>query len=90
MEMGAKNPRAIATYASTELRLAYGECVTKDLVSMGYHTYPDWEVIEIVDPKTGEVVGEGEAGEVVYSALDWRGSCLLRYRTGEMAKGGLT
>lgn len=86
-EMGAKNPQVLATYACTESRLAWGECPSHD--SYGYHTYPDTEIIEMIDPATGEHVAEGEEGEIVYTALDWRGSCLLRYRTGDVAKGGI-
>ncbi len=87
-EMGADNPEVLATYACTESRLAWGECPADE--SHGYHIYPDFEVIELVDPQTGERVAEGEEGEVVYTALDWRGTCLLRYRTGDVAKGGIT
>lgn len=87
-EMGAKNPMVLATYACTESRLAWGECPSES--SFGYHIYPDLEIIELVDPETGERVAEGEEGEVVYTALDWRGTCMLRYRTGDVAKGGIT
>jgi phenylacetate-coenzyme A ligase PaaK-like adenylate-forming protein len=85
--MGAKSPRILATYALTEGRVAWGECSEE---ATGYHTYPDMEFFEIVDPKTGERVDEGETGEIVYTALDWRGSCVIRYRTGDIAKGGIT
>ncbi len=85
--MGAKDPVVLATYASTETRVAWGECPAEE--SFGYHIYPDMEVIEIVNPKTGEPVGEGEEGEIVYTPLDWRGTCVLRYRTGDIAKGGI-
>lgn len=34
--------------------------------------------------------GEGEDGELVYSNIDSRGSCVLRYRTGDFVKGGIT
>jgi phenylacetate-CoA ligase len=87
-EMGAEDPMVLATYACTESRVAWGECPAEK--SFGYHIYPDMEIIEIVDPETGEPVGEGEDGEIVYTALDWRGTCVLRYRTGDVAKGGIT
>lgn len=87
-DMGASDPIVLATYACTESRVAWGECPAEN--SFGYHIYPDMEIIEIVDPKTGEQVGEGEEGEIVYTALDWRGTCVLRYRTGDVAKGGIT
>lgn len=87
-QMGADNPMILATYACTESRTAWGECPAEE--SFGYHTYPDMEIIEAVDPETGEPVGEGEEGEIVYTSLDWRGTCVLRYRTGDIAKGGVT
>ena len=48
------------------------------------------EIYEIVDPESGEPVPEGETGEVVYTCLDGRGTVLLRYRTGDLAVGGMT
>ncbi len=88
-QMGAKNPVCLATYGMTEARVAWGECPTEGDESYGYHTYPDMEIFETIDPETGENVGEGEDGEVVYTALDWRGTCVIRYRTGDVAKGGI-
>ncbi|MFH1997052.1 MAG: AMP-binding protein [Candidatus Omnitrophota bacterium] len=89
-EMGARDIRVFSTYGFTESRCAWGECPTEIDVSSGYHTYPDKEVFEIIDPDTGEVKGEGEDGEIVYSNIDARGSCVLRYRTGDLVKGGIT
>jgi phenylacetate-CoA ligase len=88
MEMGAPQVLVLATYACTESRVAWGECPAEK--SFGYHIYPDMEVIEVVNPETGEPVGEGEEGEIVYTPLDWRGTSVLRYRTGDIAKGGIT
>ncbi len=87
-EMGANNPDCLATYGITEARIAWGECPSEDNY-YGYHTCPDMEIFETIDPETGENVGEGEEGELVYTALDWRGTSLVRYRTGDVAKGGL-
>lgn len=86
--MGAKDPVVLATYGLTEARTAWGECPAEE--SFGYHTYPDMAVIEIINPETGEPVEEGEEGEIVCTPLDWRGTCVLRYRTGDIAKGGIT
>ena len=89
-EMGASDVRVFGTYGFTEARCAWAECPTALDVSSGYHTYPDKEVFEVIDPATGEVKGEGEDGELVYTGIDARGTCVLRYRTGDMAKGGIT
>lgn len=82
ISMGAKNPRILSTYAFTEGKCAWVECKEES----GYHLYPDFEFIEAVD-KNGERVNEGEKGEIVYTSLDWRGSVVLRYKTGDMTKG---
>jgi len=88
--MGAKHIRVIGTYGFTEAKCAWGECPTVLKVSSGYHTYPDKEIFEIIDPQSGEVKKEGEDGELVYTNIDARGSCVLRYRTGDLVKGGIT
>jgi phenylacetate-coenzyme A ligase PaaK-like adenylate-forming protein len=89
-EMGADNTSVFGTYGFTEARCAWAECPTGIDVSSGYHLYPDKEIFEIVDPKTGEVKGEEEDGELVYTSIDARGSVVLRYRTGDFVKGGIT
>lgn len=78
-EMGAQLPQIYATYAMTEGKTAWIQCAE----STGYHTYPDLEFFELVD-KQGNRVKEN--GELVYSALDWRGSVVMRYRTGDLVK----
>lgn len=88
--MGAKNVKVFGTYGFTEARCAWGECPTSLDVSSGYHLYPDKEIFEIIDPKTGEVKKEGEDGELVYTSIDSRASVMLRYRTGDFVKGGIT
>lgn len=90
-DLGAKSDVRIgASYGFTEGRVAWGECDREwGTPSPGYHTYPDMEFFEIINPKTGERVAEGEEGEIVYTALDWRGSCVLRYRTGDIVLNGI-
>lgn len=70
--------RMLSTYALTEGKVAWPECGHDS----GYHLYPDMEFIEVV--KNNEQVGEGEVGDIVYTSLGWRGSIVLRYRTGDM------
>ncbi len=90
-QMGADGVAVQGVYGFTEARHAWGECVPPDAAtSYGYHTYPDFDIFEIINPDTGEHVGEGERGEIVYTALSGRGSCVLRYRTGDIAEGGIT
>jgi phenylacetate-CoA ligase len=91
-KLGAEKAAVVSSYGFTEGRVAWSECRASALSkeeSSGYHLFPDMEVVEIIDPDTGNRVGEGEDGEIVYSTLDWRGSVLLRYRTGDLVKGGI-
>jgi phenylacetate-CoA ligase len=90
-EAGGKEVRVIATYGFTEAKMAWVECpFPVNETPSGYHMYPDIGIVEIVDPKTGESREDGEPGEIVFTALDARGSCVLRYRTGDLIDGGLT
>ncbi len=87
---GARNVYILGTYGFTEARCAWAECPVEDHLSSGYHLYPDKEIFEIIDPATGDVKDDGEDGEIVYTSLDSRASVMLRYRTGDFVKGGIT
>jgi phenylacetate-coenzyme A ligase PaaK-like adenylate-forming protein len=89
-QLGARETRVISTYGFTEAKMAWCECafpVGAD--SPGFHLSSDLGIVEIVDPETGEPRADGEPGEIVFTALDARGSCVLRYRTGDVIDGGL-
>ncbi len=47
----------------------------------GMHINEDHFYAEVIDPETGEVLPEGEKGELVFTSLDKEGFPLLRYRT---------
>ena len=47
----------------------------------GMHINEDHVYAEIIDPETGEVLPEGEKGELVFTSLDKEAFPLLRYRT---------
>lgn len=88
---GKADASVIATYGFTEAKMAWGECpYPLDKESGGYHLSHDLGIMEIVDPESGEPVGDGEPGEIVYTPLDARGSVVLRYQTGDFIDGGLT
>jgi phenylacetate-coenzyme A ligase PaaK-like adenylate-forming protein len=89
-KLGAPAVDVVATYGFTEAKMAWAECPCPvGDTPGGYHLYPDLGIVEIVNPKTGVVVGEGEPGEIVFTPLDARGSVVLRYRTGDQIDGGL-
>ena len=90
-ECGGDNVDVLATYGFTEAKMAWPECpFPHDQASSGYHLYPDLGIIEIIDPKTGDLQPPGQPGEIVFTPLDARGSVVLRYRTGDFTDGGLT
>ena len=90
-ELGSPNVLVAATYGFTECKQAFTECAFEpETENPGYHLYPDLGVVEIVDPKTGDPVPNGQPGEIVFTPLDSRGTVVLRYRTGDYIDGGLT
>jgi phenylacetate-CoA ligase len=56
------------------------ECEERD----GLHIWHDCYLVEIIDPVTGESLGEGERGELVVTPLVKEAMPLLRYRTGDI------
>ncbi len=53
------------------------ECQAQD----GMHINEDHFVAEIINPETGEVLPEGEKGELVFTCLDKEAFPMMRYRT---------
>ena len=59
------------------------ECVeTKD----GLHIWEDHFYPEIIDPATGEVLPDGEMGELVFTTLTKEGLPMVRYRTRDLTR----
>ena len=54
----------------------------------GLHVQEDHFLVEVVDPDTGDALGEGEEGELVFTTLTKEALPLIRYRTGDV--GSLT
>src|SRR5438552_3515196 len=52
----------------------------------GIHVWEDHYHVEIVDPVTGAVVGDGAEGELVVSTLTREGLPLVRYRTHDLTR----
>ncbi|WP_124327926.1 phenylacetate--CoA ligase family protein [Desulfonema ishimotonii] len=52
----------------------------------GLHISDDHFLPEIIDPGTGAVLPEGEAGELVLTSLTTRAFPLIRFRTGDRAR----
>lgn len=52
----------------------------------GMHVWDDYCYFEIVDPKTGKVLPDGEIGELVITTLRKEGAPLVRYRTHDLSR----
>ncbi|WP_026758924.1 phenylacetate--CoA ligase PaaK [Sediminimonas qiaohouensis] len=59
------------------------ECVeTKD----GLHVWEDHFYPEVIDPTTGEVLPDGELGELVFTSLSKEAFPIIRYRTRDLTR----
>ncbi|MDD5800254.1 MAG: phenylacetate--CoA ligase [Coriobacteriales bacterium] len=52
----------------------------------GMHYWDDFIYIEIIDPQTGEVLPDGETGEIVITTLVKEGAPLIRFRTHDISR----
>jgi len=59
-----------------------GECLHK----CGMHINEDHFLCEIIDPATGEVLPDGEQGELVITTLTKQGMPMIRYRTKDITR----
>jgi phenylacetate-coenzyme A ligase PaaK-like adenylate-forming protein len=86
---GASDVVVLGVHAPSATRVLWGECRESATgQSAGYHTYPDMDVVQLLDPETGEAA-RSSGGELVLTQLGFRGSALLRWRTGDLVDGEL-
>ncbi|MBQ9060707.1 MAG: phenylacetate--CoA ligase [Firmicutes bacterium] len=52
----------------------------------GMHYFDDFLYFEIIDPKTGKSLPDGELGELVITTLEKEGAPLIRYRTHDLTR----
>ena len=52
----------------------------------GMHYWDDYVYIEIIDPKTGKTLPDGEEGEIVITTLVKEGAPLIRFRTHDISR----
>ena len=62
----------------------YGACAGMCEYKNGLHIIEDQILVEIVDPTTGEVLPDGEKGEIVYTTLTKRSRPMIRFRSGDI------
>lgn len=72
--------RIFEHYGMTEMGLG---CAVSCPELNGYHVRENDLYIEIIDPVTGEVLPDGEEGEIVFTTLTRKGMPFIRYRTGD-------
>ncbi|KJS83394.1 MAG: phenylacetate--CoA ligase [Peptococcaceae bacterium BICA1-8] len=58
------------------------ECKYKN----GLHVMEDHFIVEVINPKTGEVLPPGEQGELVFTSLTKEALPIIRYRTGDISR----
>ncbi len=50
----------------------------------GIHVWEDQYILEVIDPKTGEPVDDGEEGELVFTSLTRQALPMIRFRTADL------
>jgi len=74
--------RALDYFGTRHIMPIAAETVTED----GLHVADDYAIVEVVDPDSGEILPEGERGEIVVTHVKKEGIPLIRYRTGDLAE----
>ena len=70
-------------YGMTEMGLG---CAVSCGCSEGYHVREADLYIEIIDQETGDVIPDGQTGEIVFTTLTRKGMPFIRYRTGDFSR----
>ena len=73
--------KVFSSYGLTELQTAFSDCYE----SCGGHEHPEFILTEIVD-EDGNVLPDGQPGEVVVTPLGVEGMPLVRFKTGDIAR----
>lgn len=84
LDAGRRDAVVLAVHAPSGARVLWGEC-RQSGGATGLHTYPDLDLVQVVDPETGE--NHDGHGELVLTQLGLRGSALVRWRTGDLVTG---
>ncbi len=79
---GARDPKVLVSYGATEMQGGSVECAPHS----GFHNpMPEDFYFEVVDPASHAPLPDGEAGLVVLTHLNRRGTVLLRYSLGDLS-----
>jgi phenylacetate-CoA ligase len=77
------NIRAVDIYGLSEV-IGPGVSQESGLTQDGLHIWEDHFFPEVVDPITGEVLPDGEEGELVFTSLTKQAMPVVRYRTRDL------
>ena len=77
----APDATVVSAWAPAGVRAMWWECPG----GTALHTWPEAELVQIVDPLSAAPVPPGADGEVVWTALGWHGTVMVRLRTGVIA-----
>ncbi|MBU0682418.1 MAG: AMP-binding protein [Proteobacteria bacterium] len=77
----AWNAPIYVSYGATELETGISECKQ----GCGGHIHPEMSLVEIIDDQ-GNLVADGEPGELVVTPLGVEGFPLVRFRTGDITR----
>jgi hypothetical protein len=77
----APDGAVVSAWAPAGVRTMWWECPG----ATALHTWPEAELVQIVDPLSAAPVPPGADGEVVWTALGWHGTVMVRLRTGVIA-----
>lgn len=81
--LGAPDPEINVAYGLSEIQGGLVECAH----GFGYHNpSPDQFLFECVDPETRRAVAADDEGLILLTHLDRRGTVLLRYAVGDVAR----
>ncbi|MFP5223964.1 MAG: hypothetical protein ACLGH3_00155 [Actinomycetota bacterium] len=89
--LDAPEARVAGCFGVPEGRVLWGTCPVPlgNADGYGFHTLPDMDVVEVVDPETGALLPEDRAGELVVTPLGFRGGSLPRWRSGALISAGI-
>ena len=79
------NLKAVDIYGLSEV-MGPGVAMECLQTERGMHIFEDHFLPEIIDPETGEVLPEGEKGELVFTTLTKEAFPIIRYRTKDISR----
>ena len=78
------NVAAINIYGLSEIIGPGVSCECREAKN-GAHIFEDHFIVEVINPENGEVLPEGESGELVFTTITKEAMPLIRYRTHDIA-----